>query len=94
VAAADEAPTDEVVAAVELGSPPTADCKALSNWDRVEVPPLADAPPACALSSDVKVLLASCEEGVSFETADGADGVVSAVPAAPPSKSCSRLEAS
>jgi hypothetical protein len=52
------------------------------------------APAPCTLKSEAKVLLANCEDELSFETGDGADDVPWAVPAASPSKSCRRLEAS
>jgi hypothetical protein len=81
------------VVAVELEEPPpAADCRPLNNSDRVELMLLAPVP--CTLKSEAKVLLANCEDELSFETGDGADDVPWAVPAASPSKSCRRLDAS
>jgi hypothetical protein len=96
----DDVAPDDVAAAVDPEPPPTADCKPLSKSDRVDVaviaaaPAARPAPPPWALSSDAKVLLANCEDELSLATGGGADVAPSALPAAPPSKSCSRLEAS
>jgi len=96
-APADGAPED-VAGAVDPELLETADCKPLSNSDSVEpasldaAPATTPAPPPCTLNSDANVLPANCEAEMSFETGGGADVVPWAVPAASPSKSCSRLE--
>jgi hypothetical protein len=96
----DDVALEDDAAAVDPEPPPTADCKPLSKSDKVEVAVVAaasaamPAPPPWALSSDAKVLVANCEDELSLATGGGADVAPSALPAAPPSKSCSRLEAS
>jgi len=86
--------------AVDPEPPPIADCKPLKRSDRVEpasldaAPANRPAPPPWAPISDAKVLLANCEDELSLATGEGADVVGWAVPAAPPSKSCRRLDAS
>jgi hypothetical protein len=50
--------------------------------------------PPCVLSSDAKVLLASCDDALLLETGVAAVEVPWALPAASPSKSCRRLDTS
>jgi hypothetical protein len=92
--------SDVDVAVVDPEPAPAADRKPLNNSASVEptvlaaAPAATPAPPLCTPISDAKVLLASCDDGLLFETGDGADAAPWALPAASLSKSCSRLEAS